>query len=37
MQLFTLAQLSAAAAKVKSGADFSNYMKELVQMGVLRL
>jgi hypothetical protein len=37
MQHFTLAQLNAAEAKVKSGADFPNYMKELIEMGVLRL
>ena len=37
MQQFTLEELNAAEAKVKSGADFPNYMKELIQMGVLRL
>lgn len=37
MQQFTLTQLNAAEAKVKSGADFPNYMKELMAMGVLRL
>ena len=37
MQHFTLAQLNAAEARVKSGADFPNYMKELISMGVLRL
>lgn len=37
MQHFTLEQLNAAEAKVKSGADFPNYMKELIEMGVLRL
>jgi hypothetical protein len=30
MQHFTLEQLNAAEAKVKSGADFPNYMKELI-------
>lgn len=37
MQYFTLEQLNAAEAKVKSGADFPNYMKELIAMGVLRM
>lgn len=37
MQQFTLDQLNAAEAKVKSGADFPNYMKALIAMGVLRL
>ena len=37
MQQITIEQLNAAEAKVKSGADFPNYMKELINMGVLRL
>lgn len=37
MKQFTLEQLNAAEAKVKSGSDFPNYMKELINMGVLRL
>ncbi|MFN8316597.1 MAG: DUF1398 family protein [Chitinophagales bacterium] len=37
MEQFTLEELNAAEAKVKSGADFPNYMKELIQIGVLRL
>jgi uncharacterized protein YbcV (DUF1398 family) len=37
MQHFTLEQLNAAEVKVKSGADFPNYMKELIEMGVLCL
>jgi hypothetical protein len=37
MQHFTLEQLNAAEVKVKSGADFPNYMKELIEKGVLRL
>ncbi len=37
MQQFTLAQLNAAEVKVKTGADFPNYIKELMQMGVLCL
>ena len=37
MQQFTIEQLNAAEAKVKSGADFPNYMKGLIEMGVLQL
>jgi hypothetical protein len=33
MQHFTLEQLNAAEARVKSGADFPNYMKELISHG----
>ncbi|MBL7799221.1 MAG: DUF1398 family protein [Chitinophagales bacterium] len=37
MQHFTLEQLNTAEARVKSGADFPNYMKELIDMGVIRI
>lgn len=37
MPQFTLEQLNSAESKVKSGADFPNYMKVLIEMGVLRL
>jgi uncharacterized protein YbcV (DUF1398 family) len=37
MKQFTIEQLNAAEAKVKSGADYPNYMKDLIEMGVLRL
>lgn len=32
--MFTLAQIHAAHAKVKSGADFPVYVQELIQLGV---
>jgi uncharacterized protein YbcV (DUF1398 family) len=32
--MFTIEQIKAAHAKVKSGADFSNYIKELKALGV---
>ena len=32
--MFTLAQIKEAHAKVKSGADFPNYIKELIGLGV---
>lgn len=32
--MFTLAQIQAAHAKVKSGADFPAYVQELIQLGV---
>lgn len=33
--MFTLAQIKEAHAKVKSGADFPNYIKELIELGVI--
>lgn len=32
--MFTIAQIHAAHAKVKSGADFPNYIQDLIQLGV---
>jgi len=32
--MFTLDQIKAAHAKVKSGADFSNYVQDLIKLGV---
>ena len=32
--MFTLDQIKAAHSKVKSGADFPNYIQELIQLGV---
>lgn len=32
--MFTLAQIKEAHSKVKSGADFSNYIKDLIALGV---
>ena len=32
--MFTIEEIKAAHAKVKSGADFPNYVKELIQLGV---
>src|SRR5690348_3919439 len=32
--MFTIEQIKAAHAKVKSGADFPDYVKELIQLGV---
>lgn len=32
--MFTIEEIKAAHAKVKSGADFPNYIKELKQLGV---
>jgi uncharacterized protein YbcV (DUF1398 family) len=32
--MFTIEQIQAAHAKVKSGADFPNYIKELITLGV---
>ncbi|NBB19600.1 DUF1398 domain-containing protein [Runella sp. CRIBMP] len=32
--MFTIDQIKAAHSKVKSGADFPNYIQELVQLGV---
>lgn len=32
--MFTLLQIKEAHAKVKSGADFPNYIKELIELGV---
>ncbi len=32
--MFTVDQIKAAHSKVKSGADFPNYIQELVQLGV---
>ena len=32
--MFTLNQISAAHSKVKSGADFPNYIQEIIQLGV---
>ena len=34
--MFTLAQIKEAHSKVKSGADFPQYAKELLSLGVLR-
>lgn len=33
--MFTLEQIKAAHAKVKSGADFPNYVQDLIQLGVI--
>ncbi|SHI92807.1 DUF1398 domain-containing protein [Flavobacterium terrae] len=33
--MFTIAQIKEAHSKVKSGADFPNYIKELVGLGVI--
>jgi len=33
--MFTLEQIKAAHSKVKSGADFPGYMKEIKQLGVI--
>ncbi|MBD0726222.1 phage envelope protein [Flavobacterium sp. L1I52] len=32
--MFTIEQIKAAHAKVKSGADFPNYIQDLIQLGV---
>jgi uncharacterized protein YbcV (DUF1398 family) len=32
--MFTIAQIKAAHAKVKSGQDFPNYIQDLIQLGV---
>lgn len=32
--MFTVDQIKAAHSKVKSGADFPNYIRELIQLGV---
>lgn len=32
--MFTIAQIHAAHGKVKSGADFPNYIQDLIQLGV---
>ena len=32
--MFTLSQIKEAHSKVKSGADFPNYIKELIELGV---
>lgn len=32
--MFTIDQIKAAHAKVKSGADFPNYIQDLIQLGV---
>lgn len=32
--MFTVAQIEAAHSKVKSGADFPNYMQDLIKLGV---
>lgn len=34
--MFTVEQISDAHSKVKSGADFPNYIQDLIQLGVLR-
>jgi uncharacterized protein YbcV (DUF1398 family) len=34
--MFTLEQIKAAHAKVKSGADFPSYIQELIGLGLLR-
>lgn len=33
--MFTVEQIHAAHSKVKSGADFPNYMQDLIQLGVI--
>lgn len=33
--MFTIQQIQAAHSKVKSGADFPNYMQDLIQLGVI--
>lgn len=33
--MFTIAQIKAAHSKVKSGADFPAYIKDLIQLGVI--
>lgn len=33
--MFTIEQIQAAHSKVKSGADFPNYMQDLIQLGVI--
>lgn len=33
--MFTIEQIKAAHSKVKSGADFPNYVQELIQLGVV--
>jgi len=33
--MFTIAQIQAAHSKVKSGADFPQYIKDLVKLGVI--
>jgi hypothetical protein len=32
--MFTIEQIKSAHTKVKSGADFPNYFKDLIQLGV---
>ncbi len=34
--MFTVEQIKDAHSKVKSGADFPNYIQDLIQLGVLR-
>ena len=34
--MFTIDQIKAAHAKVKSGADFPEYVREIIQLGVVR-
>lgn len=34
--MFTVKQIHEAHSKVKSGADFPNYIQDLIQLGVLR-
>ncbi|MFY0481065.1 DUF1398 domain-containing protein [Flavobacterium sp. PLA-1-15] len=34
--MFTVEQIQQAHSKVKSGADFPNYIQDLIQLGVLR-
>lgn len=34
--MFTVEQISNAHSKVKSGADFPNYIQDLIKLGVLR-
>lgn len=33
--MFTVEQIQAAHSKVKSGADFPNYMQDIIQLGVI--
>lgn len=34
--MFTVAQIEKAHSKVKTGADFPNYIQDLIQLGVVR-
>ena len=34
--MFTIEQIKAAHSKVKSGADFPNYVQDLIKLGVVR-